>query len=155
MKYRTSHSGIPRRLKTARCVLTRQLEVNGEAQFLLAVHSSFWGRRERRWGLAGGRIEWREDPAETVRRELREELYLHLDDLIEVGVFGYKGSNHAVFGARTDASVADYDKTELLDVRWFNHHDVAALNDQGKLHAGYELEAIQEYLDLSGRDPII
>ena len=37
--------------KTARCILYR------EDEFLLAVHSSFWGARHRRWGLPGGQIE--------------------------------------------------------------------------------------------------
>ena len=79
---------MSRRYRTARAVLRY------EDRYLLAVHSSFWARRERRWGLPGGGIERGEDPLSAVRRELHEELELHLSHLTEIGAYFYKGNDH-------------------------------------------------------------
>ncbi len=129
--------------RTARAVLKH------DNHFLLAVHSSFWARRERRWGLPGGRIEWGESPHQAVRRELREELDLQLNNMTEIGAFRYKGADHMVYGAHTDQRVTRYDKAELLDLRWFNLQELAELEQRRLLHAGYELQAIRRYLNSS------
>lgn len=132
-----------RRYKTARCVLHHQGEI------LLAVHSSFWGRTQRRWGLPGGNIEWREDPEKAARREIYEEFDVHLTDLTEIGAFPYKGHQHMVYWAEVDTRLNEYDDTELLDIRWFEPGQILTLRDSGELHAGYEWEAIDLYLKQS------
>ena len=119
-----------------------------DAEILLAVHSSFWGKRHKRWGLPGGNIEWREDPIDTVRRELREELQVNIREFTEIGVYQYKGNNHIVFGAHTDHAIEDYDTRELLDIGWYSMPSVESLKQERKLHAGYELHAAQTYLSL-------
>lgn len=126
--------------KTARCVLKYGDE------FFLAVHSSFWARRERRWGLPGGRIERREDPESAVRRELQEELDLYVPTFTEVGVYSYKDNEHMVFGAEITLRVSSYDDTELLDIGWYNLCQIEGLYQAKQLHAGYELDAIKKYL---------
>ena len=113
---------------------------------MLAVHSSFWARKERRWGLLGGGIERGEDPRDAVRRELEEEVELYLSDFEEIGAFNYKGAEHMVYGASTDYLVTEYDDSELLDLAWYSHAEVSSLAAQNKLHAGYELQAIDRYL---------
>lgn len=128
------------RYKTARCVLK-----HGD-EFFLAVHSSFWARRERRWGLPGGGIERREDPEQAVRRELEEELELYVATFTAVGPYRYKGNDHMIFGAEIDIRVEHYDDTELLDVAWYNLNQIRELRSSNRLHAGYELEAIEAYL---------
>ena len=133
---------MPRKtnLQTARAVLR-----HGD-HFLLAVHSSFWARRQRRWGLIGGRIERAESPVATVHREIEEELYVDGLELIEIGVFTYKRAQHVVYGGELRRRVSDYDEQELLDLDWYTQDEVADLGARGRLHAGYELEAIQDYL---------
>ena len=64
--------------KTARCILTF------ENEYLLAVHSSFWARPNRRWGLPGGGIERREHPEDAVRREILEEFDVEIGTCTEV-----------------------------------------------------------------------
>ena len=123
--------------KTARCILYR------EDQFLLAVHSSFWGKQHRRWGLPGGQIEWGESPESAAARELEEELSVYLTGLMEIGPFPYKKALHMVFAAELVDPISNWDDSELLDIRWFNEPAIETLKEGNALHANYELEAIR------------
>lgn len=131
--------------KTARCVLYR------DDEYLLAVHSSFWGVRRRRWGLPGGEIEWGESPDAAVRRELEEELSVFVPELLEIGVFHYKKSLHMVYGAELNEVIVDWDDSELLDIRWFSEDAVLELAEDNALHAAYELDAIRALNQKLGR----
>jgi 8-oxo-dGTP pyrophosphatase MutT (NUDIX family) len=130
-----------KKYKTARCIL------RCEGAVLLAVHSSFWSKPNRRWGLPGGGIESRETPMNAARRELREELELHLDQLIEIGSFAYKVHQHMVYGADIPRQIQNYDDNELLDTAWYSMPELEKLAADGKLHAGYELEAAQLFFE--------
>jgi 8-oxo-dGTP pyrophosphatase MutT (NUDIX family) len=123
--------------KTARCILHR------DGNYLLAVHSSFWGAKQRRWGLPGGRIETGESPERAILRELEEELEVRLSSVMEIGAFPYKRALHMVYAAPLANDIDDYDSRELLDIGWFSETDVVALKDRGELHSNYELEAIR------------
>ncbi len=133
------------RYKTARCVLHCQ------SQFFLAIHSSFRARKHKRWGLPGGGIERREEPEDAVRRELVEELELYLSHFTQLGPYTYKGADHMVYGAEVDALLTTYDDTELLDIGWFSFEQVREMKKQNKLHAGYEFEAIQAYVEYKNK----
>ena len=128
--------------KTARVVL------HHSDRYLLAIHSSFWRKRHKRWGLIGGGIERAEAPALAVTREVHEELSIDLaaDSLVPLGQFHYKGFDHAIFGAQAPTLTTYYDKNELLDSRWFTLEEVVRLSEQGDLHAGYELAAIERFV---------
>ncbi len=115
--------------------------------FLLAIHASFRRQHKKRWGLPGGGIEWGEQPKEAVKRELREELDLQLDALIELGPYTYKGHQHLIYGADVDHAVEHYDTRELLELRWFSKTELNRLAPH-HLHAGYELQAIDRFVDL-------
>ena len=80
------------RIKTVRCVIA-----TGD-KFLLAIHNNGLPINHRRWGLVGGRVDRGEAPEAAVRREVREELYIDIGELTEVGDFRYKGAWHRVFG---------------------------------------------------------
>ena len=120
-------------------------------EYLLAVHSSFWGVRRRRWGLPGGEIEWGESPDVAVRRELEEELSVYVPDLLEIGPFHYKKSLHMVFAAELNEAISDWDNSELLDIRWFSEDAVQELADDNALHAAYEIDAIRALNQKLGR----
>ena len=129
------------RRKTARCLLRRGDE------YLLAVHSSMWGKRNKRWGLPGGSIEMQETPEEAVRRELQEELHIDVGSMTDLGDFFYKRAQHRVLAAHFDGEIKRYDKTELLKIGWFSADQIYALERQRKLHAGYEGDALRTLLD--------
>lgn len=131
--------------KTARCILYRG------GHYLLAVHSSFWGVKEPRWGLPGGQIERGETAHAAVARELHEELSLRDLALVELGAYAYKQADHMVFAAHLPGDIPRYDTTELLDVQWFSEQEVVDLRHSGKLHANYELQAIQALRQLLTR----
>jgi 8-oxo-dGTP pyrophosphatase MutT (NUDIX family) len=125
------------RYKTARCILYRN------DQFLLAVHNSFWRAADRRWGLPGGQIEWREPPHLAAIRELDEELGVKVSGLLEIGAFSYKHALHMVYAAPFSGEILDYDDTELVEIGWFDESAIADLKRERRLHAHYELEAVQ------------
>lgn len=130
--------------KTARCILYR------DDEFLLAVHSSFWGKRERRWGLPGGQIEWGESPQAAVRRELEEELSVYISEFIEIGPFHYKKALHMVYGAELTTRIDDWDDSELLDIGWFGEADIQRLAAEQALHSNYELDAVRALMQKLG-----
>ncbi len=128
--------------KTARCILYR------DDEFLLAVHSSMWRTSHRRWGLPGGQIERGESPEDAVTRELEEELSLYLPRLITVGSYPYKKNLHMVYAAEVREPIRDWDDSELLDIRWFSVQDIRQLSADNRLHADYELHAVETLLEL-------
>jgi 8-oxo-dGTP pyrophosphatase MutT (NUDIX family) len=140
------HPFMRERYKTARCILYR------DATFLLAVHNSFWRQGDRRWGLPGGQIEWREAPERAARRELEEELGIQVTDLHEIGAFSYKRALHIVYAAPFQDDIPHYDEMELLEIGWFNEAAITELKTAGRLHANYELEAVQTLQRLLGAD---
>jgi 8-oxo-dGTP diphosphatase len=82
------------------------------------------------WGLPGGWVGPREDPAQTVKREVREELNLDIQInailLVEVD-----GRNHIDFAflcsTVPDAQVGKLSR-ELLDYRWCNLDELPRLH---------------------------
>lgn len=125
--------------KTVRCVIAA-----GE-RYLLAIHNNHLPIKRTRWGLIGGRVDRGEELESALRREVREELYISLDELIEVGDYRYKGSFHKVFGVETDERIIAFDRSELTKIGWHSLEDVAALEERHQLHTGFEFEAVQAY----------
>ena len=130
-------------IRTARCVLRL------EDRYLLVVHR---GRlRNPGWGLPGGHVEREEDALETVRRELWEELYLRPEVFVSLGDYRYRGHAHRVFGCDVSESPGRFDRSELLRIGWYSCDGVAELAARGKLHAGYEIDAVRRFAAISGK----
>ena len=126
--------------KTARCILW-----SGD-RFLLAVHHSYLPHSRGRWGLPGGRIEVGESAEAAARREVSEELSIELGELLDCGDYRYKGARHKVFGTRYDGVVHTFDHNEIERIGWHSLEEVALLERDGRLHAGFEREAIDAFL---------
>jgi 8-oxo-dGTP pyrophosphatase MutT (NUDIX family) len=127
------------RFRTVRAVLHQ------EDRFLLVVHHGARSRGDR-WGLPGGRIERGEDFTAAARRELREELSVHVADLAHVGDYRYKGFLHRIYGSHFDGRILEFDRNEIQRIGWHTLEEVAALATAGRLHAGFEEEAIRDFL---------
>ena len=126
--------------KTARCILW-----SGD-RVLLAVHHSYMPFSSGRWGLPGGRIEIGESAEAAARREVGEELSIEIGELFDCGDYRYKGARHKVFGTRYDGGISTFDRNEIERIGWHSLDDVAQLERTGRLHAGYEREAIEAFL---------
>lgn len=134
-----------RNFRTVRCILKQ------EDRFLLVVHHQRFPGGRTRWGLPGGRIERGEDLAMTARREMREELSVHLNDLDEVGDYRYKGALNRVFACEFAGKILSFDRSELRRIGWHSLEEVIDLADRNALHAGFEANAITDYLQKLGR----
>ena len=141
------------KLRTARCLIYRHQE-DGVREYLLAVHATFRLRRIKRWGLIGGGIEWRESANAAALREVREELGIELSAAREVGDFEYKRALHRVVAAEWDGGIPTVDRRELDAVDWFNLAQVEALAAEQRLHASYELRAVQQFEALLNHSPL-
>jgi len=134
-------------IRTVRCILRH------EDRFLLVMHRYTRRGRRARWGLPGGHVEARERYEDTARRELREELGVALVELREIGDYRFRGALHRVFGAEHASPILRFRRAELLKIAWRRLDEIALLRDRGLLHAGYEVQAVSDFLALGGRGP--
>jgi 8-oxo-dGTP pyrophosphatase MutT (NUDIX family) len=89
--------------------------LNGEGHVLLVEHVF---HPQNPWGLPGGWIENYEDPADALRRELREELQLKIEvSIVLLAELGY--GNHLDFAylCQPIGTIGKLSE-ELLDYRW-------------------------------------
>ena len=98
-----------------------------------------------KWGLPGGRVERGEEPLAGLKRELVEELHLRVSRAVELGDWWHRTENYRVFGSEAGRAVRWFDERELRAVAWLTYPQVVDLADAGRLHKGFELEAIHEF----------
>jgi 8-oxo-dGTP pyrophosphatase MutT (NUDIX family) len=100
-------------LHGVKCVIT-----DGDS-VLLVRHT--YGRK--RWDLPGGRIERAEPPLHTARREMHEELGLHISDWIPLGelhvITDHRNDTLHLFRAELHEPKMTIDRGELSIARWF------------------------------------
>lgn len=111
---------------------------NQDEQILLVEHVF---HPHRPWGLPGGWIERREDPATAVARELLEELEL----TVEIGPLllaelGYGNHLDLAYMCEIKGEIGTL-SSELLDYRWINPLDLPRLHN-------FHYNAIQQALTI-------
>ena len=95
--------------------------VRGADGRVVFVRHTYGDRRS--WELPGGALRRREEPVAAVRREMREELGVELDELRPVGQVDMAGSHKRTELHCFEATVAGgaalrIDPGELAEVRW-------------------------------------
>jgi 8-oxo-dGTP pyrophosphatase MutT (NUDIX family) len=102
------------RTRGVKCVIARGDEI------LLVRHT--YGDRGR-WDLPGGRMKRGEQPVDTARREIREELGVDLERWTAVGDLLAPLHNRrdmvCIFETRVEELVLELDRAEIDDARWF------------------------------------
>ena len=125
--------------KTARCIL------HTEDKFLLAIHHHAKAKSKGKWGLPGGHTESGELLEDTVRRELTEELKIHVGDLHKIGDYPHNDRWHRIYGAEYHGQIQSFDRKELQAIAWYSLDQVFDLHECHQLHAGWEYSAICEF----------
>jgi ADP-ribose pyrophosphatase YjhB (NUDIX family) len=87
---------------------------------ILLVRNTY-GRKQ--WTFAGGSIARGETAEDAIRREVREEVGLHLEQLQHLGAFDatidYKRDHVSVFAGVSPDRRVTLDTVEILEARWF------------------------------------
>lgn len=135
--------------KTARCIL------RAENRFLLAVHLHAKAKSKGKWGLPGGHTEPGEQLEDTVRRELTEELKIHVGDLHKIGDYPHNDRWHRIYGAEHRGRIQSFDCKELKAIAWYSLDQVFDLHESRQLHAGWEYAAIREFEKILNPDESI
>ena len=88
---------------------------------ILLIRNTY-GRQ--RWTFPGGSMARGETPEDAIRREVLEEVGLHLQHLGRIGVFestaDYKRDHIVVFAAASQTRQLTIDVAEILEARWFH-----------------------------------
>ncbi len=74
-----------------------------------------------------------------------EEFRIVIGNVMMLGDWEYRNEIHRVFGGQFEDRIEHYDANEILDIVWLAYDDVVRFVKAGKLHTGFELEAIDEF----------
>ena len=136
---------ITKTINRVRCVLVHN------DRYLLVLHNNRLPENYGKWGLHGGVLDEGEEPSIGLRRELHEEFQLAVENVALLGDWEYRNETHRVFGCEISGRIEFYDEDEILDIDWLTYDGVVGLVEDGKLHTGFELEAIEKFRNLSSR----
>jgi ADP-ribose pyrophosphatase YjhB (NUDIX family) len=107
--------GIIRSSQDTFTVSAAAIVMNNRSEILVLKHLL---RPRSGWGLPGGFIERGEQPSEGIRREIREEVGIELEDVRLLRVRTIDSHIEMLFFSRTDAS-ASIKSGEITDLGWF------------------------------------
>lgn len=98
-------------------VSTAAIVMNDEGKVLLLNHTF---RPYSGWGMPGGFVMHGESPDETIRREIREEIGLELEDLEMFRVRTLGRHVEILFRARGIGEAAVLSPREIIEFGWFD-----------------------------------
>lgn len=120
-----------------------------EDRFLLVQHNHRKPENLGQWGIPGGRVEnFDADLIEALRREIREEFESEIRVIGFIHTYTYKNRDHHVFLAAPANLQFITHPDEILETAWLTLAEVTTLHHAGKLHTGFELDAIERSLTL-------
>ncbi|MBN2469749.1 MAG: NUDIX hydrolase [Anaerolineae bacterium] len=122
-------------------------------RFLLVQHNNKRPENIGKWGTPGGGVEPGDpDLVEALRREMREEFEIEIDVHEFVQTYEYHKREHHVFLASPARTNFILDPEEILDYRWLTVEEIRAWDAAGRLHTGFELDAVERSLRLLAAD---
>ena len=124
-----------------------------EQHYLLAQHRTRRPESIGKWGLLGGRLKAPEDPRAGLRREVFEELRVHLPYVVELGDWPRRDEIHRVFGCHIGQRVEWFERDEIVAIDWFRYDEVVQLAASGQLQTGFELAAITAFRSQAAAGP--
>ena len=130
---------ITKAINRVRCVLVHN------DRYLLVLHNNRLPENYGKWGLPGGVLDNDENPITGLHRELKEEFQITVGNVVLLGDWEYRDEIHRVFSGQFNGRIEHYDANEILDIVWLTYDGVVGFVKAGKLHTGFELEAIEEY----------
>ena len=97
------------------------------------------------WNLLGGVVEEGEDPENTIKRELQEELGIYVEQVKKFVIEEYNGTKQHIFSAQLSINPAEVQLKEGLALRWFKNFELPSL----KIGFNY-YEIIQTFMRKNG-----
>ena len=85
-----------------------------------------------KWTLPGGKVDEGESFEDAVHREVKEETGLEVVSIKKVGIIHSHPEDTVKHIYRIDCAAGDlkFDKSEILDVRWFSVDEILDMKDQ-------------------------
>ncbi len=122
------------------------IPIGPDGRILMVDHYRFI-TRTRGWEIPAGRVEFHEDPALTVARELQEEAGCSAGSIVKLGSYiaSIGTSNmtfHLFVGRDLEPSATPIDSNEVMGQRWFTPTEVRTLIEQNVILDGLSLTAL-------------
>lgn len=88
------------------------------------------------WTFPGGGIHTGETLEDAIKREVKEEVGINVEELNRIGEFlttsEYKRDRVTVFKARSENEKFEIDKGEILEAMWFPSNDLPQISEYAK-----------------------
>ncbi len=100
---------------------------NSKGEILLQLRDEKVKNFPNHWVLLGGASENGESPEQTVKREIKEEIGIELDDLEHFKDFSYGPFNQSFFYKKIDLNLSEITLMEGKEIRFCSKKDILSL----------------------------
>ncbi len=141
-----THKGVSRAKEEQHMKQVAKIIIHNNKEFLLQLrddnpHIKF----PLHWNLLGGVVEEGEDPENTLRRELQEELGISIENVTLFTIEEHNETKQYIFSARSTIDPSRIKLNEGLALRWFKDFELPSL----KIGFNY-YEILQKFLRNDG-----
>ncbi len=118
-------------------------------RYLIVQHNNQLPENVGKWGTPGGRIEASDiDHAAALRREMWEEFRLTVEIVGFIRTYAYGQRLHHVYLVIPSETRLEVDSNEVLATAWLTAGEIRTMHEAGRMHTGFELDAVQRSLTL-------